>query len=196
MRAAALLGTTIPKLLATDSLEAFGSCRLCLVEVERRAGYPTSCTAPVAPGMLIRSQTERLKLLRRGVMELYVSDHPIDCLVSPANGDCELQNQAGAVGLREMRYGYAGDNHLDAAEGGSNPYFDVDPSKCIVCPRCVGACDEVQGTFALTAEGRSFGSMIAVSQRLAYRVDQILCNFAARGEAAAIVATVDHVGTF
>ena len=163
MRAAALLGTGIPKLCATDSLEAFGSCRLCLVEVEGRAGYPASCTTPVAAGMVVRTQTEKLKALRRGVMELYISDHPLDCLTCAANGDCELQDQAGAVGLREVRYGQ-GASHLGQPKDVSNPYFDFDPSKCIVCSRCVRACDEVQGTFALTIEGMGFGSKVAASQ--------------------------------
>ena len=164
LRAAALNGTDIPKLCATDTLEAFGSCRLCLVEVEGRAGYPASCTTPVLPGMAVRTQTERLKKLRRGVMELYISDHPLDCLTCAANGDCELQDQAGAVGLRDVRYGDAGANHLGQAKDTSNPYFDFDPSKCIVCSRCVRACDEVQGTFALTIEGLGFGSKVAPSQ--------------------------------
>ena len=115
MRAAALMGTSIPKLCATDSLESFGSCRLCLVEVEGRAGYPASCTTPVTPGMVVRTQTEKLKTLRRSVMELYISDHPLDCLTCAANGDCELQDQAGAVGLREVRYG-EGANHLAQAK--------------------------------------------------------------------------------
>jgi formate dehydrogenase major subunit len=163
MRAAALLGTNIPKLCATDSLEAFGSCRLCLVEIDGRAGYPASCTTPVTPGMVVRTQTDKLKKLRRGVMELYISDHPLDCLTCAANGDCELQDQAGAVGLREVRYG-AGAGHLGQAKDTSNPYFDFDPSKCIVCSRCVRACDEVQGTFALTIDGMGFASKVAASQ--------------------------------
>ena len=108
MRAAMELGTKIPKLCATDSLDAFGSCRLCLVEIEGRKGTPASCTTPVAPGIKVRTQTSRLAQLRRGVMELYISDHPLDCLTCAANGDCELQDMAGAVGLRDVRYGYAG----------------------------------------------------------------------------------------
>ncbi|MEG3125965.1 formate dehydrogenase subunit alpha [Sphingomonas sp. GB1N7] len=164
MRAAAMDGTTIPKLCATDTLEAFGSCRLCLVEVKGRAGYPASCTTPVTPGMVVRTQTERLKKLRRGVMELYISDHPLDCLTCAANGDCELQDQAGAVGLREVRYGTEGASHLGQEKDASNPYFDFDPSKCIVCSRCVRACDEVQGTFALTIDGMGFGSKVSASQ--------------------------------
>ena len=164
MRAAALTGGSIPKLCATDSLESFGSCRLCLVEVEGRPGYPASCTTPIAEGMIVRTQTERLKKLRRGVMELYISDHPLDCLTCATNGDCELQDQAGAVGLREVRYGYDGASNMGQAKDQSNPYFDFDPSKCIICSRCVRACDEVQGTFALTIAGRGFGSEVSASQ--------------------------------
>ena len=176
LRAAALAGTSIPKLCATDALEAFGSCRLCLVEIEGRKGYPASCTTPVAEGMQVRTQTPKLAQLRRGVMELYISDHPLDCLTCPANGHCELQDMAGAVGLREVRYGYDGANHVYAKskDGGqnplfvdkdtSNPYFTFDPSKCIVCSRCVRACDEVQGTFALTIQGRGFASKVSASQ--------------------------------
>ncbi|MEE8345245.1 MAG: formate dehydrogenase subunit alpha [Woeseiaceae bacterium] len=163
LRAARESGVDIPRLCATDSLKPFGSCRLCVVEVEGRKGYPASCTTPVEPGMKIRTQTDQVARLRRNVMELYISDHPLDCLTCSANGDCELQDMAGAVGLREVRYGMDGANHLDAPVDDSNPYFSFDPSKCIVCSRCVRACDEVQGTFALTIEGRGFDSKVAAS---------------------------------
>ena len=161
MRAAMELGTQIPKLCATDMLDAFGSCRLCLVEIDGRAGTPASCTTPVAPGMVVRTQTDRLKRLRKGVMELYISDHPLDCLTCSANGDCELQDMAGAVGLRDVRYGYDGAKHPNPGLDVSNQYFSYDPSKCIVCSRCVRACEEVQGTFALTIAGRGFGSVVS-----------------------------------
>ena len=161
MAAAMTMGTKIPKLCATDSLEAFGSCRLCLVEIEGRRGTPASCTTPAEDGMIVHTQNEKLAKLRRGVMELYISDHPLDCLTCPANGDCELQDMAGAVGLRDVRYGYKGANHLDAGKDESNPYFTFDESKCIVCSRCVRACEEVQGTFALTIQGRGFNSKVS-----------------------------------
>ena len=163
MRAAALAGVDVPKLCATDSLEAFGSCRLCLVEVDGVRGTPASCTTPCRDGMTVRTQTDKLAKLRRGVMELYISDHPLDCLTCPANGDCELQDMAGVVGLREVRYGYDGANHLAEEKDTSNPYFDFDPSKCIACSRCVRACGEVQGTFALTISGRGFESAVSAS---------------------------------
>ena len=161
LRAASLAGVDIPKLCATDSLDAFGSCRLCVVQIEGRRGTPASCTTPVAPDMRISTQTPKLAKLRHSVMELYISDHPLDCLTCSANGDCELQDMAGAVGLRQVRYGYDGANHRDSVKDASNPYFDFDPAKCIACSRCVRACGEVQGTFALTIEGRGFESKVS-----------------------------------
>ena len=160
MRAAAEQGTSIPKLCATDSVKSFGSCRLCLVEIDGRRGTPASCTTPVEPGMVVRTQTPHLAKLRKGVMELYISDHPLDCLTCAANGDCELQDQAGAVGLRDVRYDVQA-THLGQEKDHSNPYFDFDPSKCIACSRCIRACDEVQGTLALTMEGRGWDSKIS-----------------------------------
>ncbi|MEE4143645.1 MAG: formate dehydrogenase subunit alpha [Halieaceae bacterium] len=168
MRAAALAGVKVPRLCATDSLEAFGSCRVCLVEIEGMKGYPASCTTPVQPDMVVRTQTEKLAGLRRNVMELYISDHPLDCLTCPTNGDCELQDTAGELGLREVRYGYDGANHLGAAKDESNPYFTFDASKCIVCSRCVRACEETQGTFALTIQGRGFDSSVSAGQGEAF----------------------------
>ena len=161
MRASIMAGINVPKLCATDSLEPFGSCRLCVVEIEGRRGYPASCTTPVAEGLKVHTQTPKLADIRRGTMELYISDHPLDCLTCATNGDCELQDMAGAVGLREVRYGYEGENHLKAEKDESNPYFTFDPSKCIVCSRCVRACEETQGTFALTISGRGFESKVA-----------------------------------
>ena len=160
MRAAAEAGVSVPKLCATDNLEAFGSCRLCVVDIDGRKGTPASCTTPCEDGMVVHTQTPHVAKIRRGVMELYISDHPLDCLTCPANGDCELQDMAGVVGLREVRYGFDGENHLEAPKDESNPYFTFDESKCISCSRCVRACGEVQGTFALTISGRGFGSKV------------------------------------
>jgi formate dehydrogenase major subunit len=161
MRAALSAGIGIPKLCATDSLQAFGSCRVCLVEIQGRKGAPASCTTPVEEGLVVRTQSETLARLRKGVLELYISDHPLDCLTCAANGDCELQDVAGEVGLRDVRYGMAGANHLTKPKDESNPYFAFDPAKCIVCSRCVRACEDIQGTFALTIGGRGFASAVA-----------------------------------
>lgn len=171
MRASAEAGIAVPKLCATDSVEAFGSCRLCVVEIEGRRGTPASCTTPVAEGMVVQTQSTKVRKIRKGVMELYISDHPLDCLTCSANGDCELQDMAGAVGLRDVRY-EAVDTHFQPRQNGeanpnfipkddSNPYFTYDPAKCIVCSRCVRACEEVQGTFALTITGSGFDSRVS-----------------------------------
>ncbi len=161
MAAAALIDNPIPKLCATDNLEPFGSCRLCLVEIDGRKGTPASCTTPAEEGMVVHTQTPRLEKLRRGVMELYLSDYPLGGLASGAVGDSELRTQAERLGVTETRYGRDGANHLDAPVDASNPYFVFDPTKCIVCSRCVRACDEVQGTFALTILGRGFESKVS-----------------------------------
>ncbi len=167
MRAATEAGVMVPKLCATDSLEPFGSCRLCLVEIDGRKGFPASCTTPAEAGMKVKTQSPKLQQLRKGVMELYISDHPLDCLTCSANGNCELQTQAGVVGLREVRYGVgekAGAHHCDLPKDESNPYFTFDSSKCIVCNRCVRACEETQGTFALTISGRGFEARVSPGQ--------------------------------
>jgi formate dehydrogenase major subunit len=164
MRAASLAGVQVPKLCATDTLKAFGSCRLCLVEIDGRKGYPASCTTEVAAGMKIRTQSEALAKLRRGVVELYVSDHPLDCDGCPADKHCELQDAAALTGVTtQTRYGAGGAHHAGAPCDTSNPYFAFDPNLCIACSRCVRACEEVQGTYALTISGRGFASRVAAS---------------------------------
>ena len=177
MRAAAEAGVDIPKLCATDMLDAFGSCRVCLVEIEGRGGTPASCTTPVAEGMAVTTRSERLDRLRRGVMELYLSDHPAGRGVEAGTGMSAFDRLAGEMGLHESRYDPDGRNHVapgvKPGEGSlnvdylvrdaSNPYFEYDPAQCIVCSRCVRACEEVQGTFALTIEGRGFESRMVAS---------------------------------
>ena len=168
MRASMEAGVEIPKLCATDMIDAFGSCRVCLVEIEGRGGTPASCTTPVGDGMVVHTQSDRLNAIRRGVMELYVSDHPSAWGGPAGTGASEFDQVMASVGLTENRYGTEGRNHVAPGGGSltidymvrdeSNPYFTYDPAQCIVCSRCVRACEEVQGTFALTIEGRGFES--------------------------------------
>lgn len=175
MRAAAEAGIPIPKLCATDSLEAFGSCRMCLVQIDGKPGLVSSCTQPVQQDLRVVTQNDEIARLRRGVMELYISDHPLDCLTCAANGDCELQDVAGQVGLRDVRYA-DGSNHDNDRIDTSNPYFTYDPSKCIVCSRCVRACEEVQGTFALTIDGRGFASRVATGAEDFFASECVSCG--------------------
>ncbi|MBK8469173.1 MAG: formate dehydrogenase subunit alpha [Candidatus Phosphoribacter sp.] len=160
LRAAALAGVDIPRLCATDSLAAFGSCRLCLVEIDGLPGTPASCTTPCVDGMTVHTATETLAAVRSGVMELYLSEHPIDC-AGCARGSCELGALARALGVTESRYRPAQPAPSAEAPDESNPYFVFDPAACILCSRCVRACAEVQGTFALTIAGRGPQSMVS-----------------------------------
>jgi formate dehydrogenase major subunit len=163
MRAAALAGVKVPKLCATDSLKAFGSCRLCLCEIDGRKGYPASCTTTVAPNMKVRTESPKLSQLRRSVMELYLSDYPIERQPSDVEARTELHHMADRLGVHSTPYAN-GVRHQGQAKDESNPYFTFDPNACIVCSRCVRACDEIQGTYALTIQGRGFGSKVAASQ--------------------------------
>ena len=162
MRAAAMAGISVPKLCATELLDAFGSCRLCLVQIEGMKGYPASCTTPVTQGMKVVTQNQKLGDIRRGVMELYLSDHSTADFGKGFN--TEMERMAQTVGVTDVRYGFDGENHLHAEVDASNPYFRFDPAQCIVCSRCVRACDEQQGTFALTIQGRGFASTVSASQ--------------------------------
>ena len=185
MRAAAEAGVSVPKLCATDTLDAFGSCRVCLVEIEGRKGFPASCTTLVEDGMEVRTRSDKLDQLRRNVVELYVSDHPLDCVSCSANGDCELQDVAESLGVESSRYGLEGAGHREAEADESNPYFSFNPSQCIVCYRCVRACDDIQGTFALSVDGRGFDSKITAGQADSFMAsDCVSCG-----------ACVDHCPT-
>jgi len=161
MLAASLAGRSVPKLCATDTLEPFGSCRVCLVEIEGRRGFPASCTTPVEPGMVVRTESDEIGRLRRGVVELYLSDFPA---AEIPGGWSEFHQTVVQVGVTEHRYGGPRETHFSLAVDESNPYFLFDPAKCIVCSRCVRACEEIQGTFALTIQGRGFDSKVAAGQ--------------------------------
>ncbi len=172
MRAAAEVGIDIPKLCATDRLKAFGSCRLCVVEIDGRKGTPSSCTTPVAEGMVINTSSEKIDRLRQGVMELYLSDHPETCEVGDA---CQVHGMAKKVGLKDVRY-EAKKTHLDIPKDESNPYFNFDSTECIVCNRCVRACDEVQGTFALTISGRAFDARVSSGNKSFIESECVSCG--------------------
>jgi formate dehydrogenase major subunit len=175
LRAAIEAGVEIPMLCATDSLEPWGSCRLCLVEIEGRKGYPASCTTPVEAGMQVRTRSERLAQIRSGVMELYLSDHPRDDAGRPADRDTQFARIAETLGVREVRY-TGGVDHCAEPVDASNPYFAFDPALCIVCNRCVRACEETQGTFALTVEGRGFESRISAGGRSFMQSECVSCG--------------------
>ena len=165
MRAAALSEVKIPKLCATEQLEAFGSCRLCLVQIEGMKGLPASCTTPVAQGMKVHTQNKQLADIRRGVMELYISDHPLDCLTCPANGHCELQDMAGVVGLARSALRLRGRESPRRAEG--RVATPISPSMPASASSARAACAPAMSSkarLALTIQGRGFDSTVSASQ--------------------------------
>ncbi|MBT8195569.1 MAG: 4Fe-4S binding protein, partial [Bacteroidia bacterium] len=155
--------TTVPTLCDAPNLDPFGACRVCSVEValeeNGKSKTMASCHTPIAEGQYIYPDTESIKSLRKNIIELVLTDHPLDCLTCEVNGNCELQTVAAQVGIRDVRYP-DGENHLDYKKDLSHPYMTSDLSKCINCYRCVRACDEVQGEFVLSMSGRGFDSKI------------------------------------
>ncbi|MCC6816784.1 MAG: formate dehydrogenase subunit alpha [Saprospiraceae bacterium] len=154
---------TVPTLCDASNLEAFGSCRVCSVEISR-PGIPGSrtvaaCHTPVEEGLIIQTETGSIQKLRKNIIELVLTDHPLDCLTCEVNGNCELQDTAARVGIRRVRYP-EGKNHLARQKDLSHPYMTSDLSKCIMCYRCVRACDEVQGQLVLSVMGRGFDAQI------------------------------------
>ena len=153
----------VPTLCDAPNLDPFGSCRVCSVgvalEEDGIAKTMASCHSPIAEGQYIYPDSKEIKDLRKNIIELVLTDHPLDCLTCEVNGNCELQDVAAQVGIREVRYP-VGDNHLNREKDLSHPYMTSDMSKCINCYRCVRACDEVQGEFVLSMSGRGFDSKI------------------------------------
>ena len=153
----------VPTLCDAPNLEPFGACRVCSVEVRTEPGGPArtvaSCHTPVTEGQYIYTSTAEVNKLRKNILELVLTDHPLDCLTCEVNGNCELQTVAAQVGIRQVRYP-KGETHLERTKDLSHPYMVSDLSKCINCYRCVRACDEVQGQFVLSMAGRGFDSRI------------------------------------
>lgn len=153
----------VPTLCDAPQLEPYGACRVCSVEVALQADGPrrvvASCHTPIAPGMHIFTESPKVRRLRKNIVELVLTDHPLDCLTCEVSGNCELQTVAAKVGIRGVRYP-AGANHLDRAKDRSHPYMTSELAKCINCARCVRACDEIQGQHVLSMHGRGFNAKI------------------------------------
>ncbi|MGQ0696171.1 MAG: formate dehydrogenase subunit alpha [Nitrospiraceae bacterium] len=144
-------GIAIPGLCVSDHLAPFGSCRLCICEIEGQPGTPTSCTTPVRPEMVVRTQSEQLVKHRHNLVELYLSEQP-----EGSERAGPLRELALAFGVKKIRYHDGVHEHRAAVRDDSNPFFTFDNAVCISCARCVRACDEIQGTHALTMMGRGF----------------------------------------
>lgn len=153
----------VPTLCDAPNLEPFGACRVCSVDVALVANGPrkvqASCHTPAMPSSYIYTDSQRVTRLRKNIIELVLTDHPLDCLTCEVNNNCELQTVAARVGIRKVRYP-EGKNHLDRTKDLSHAYMTTDFSKCINCGRCVRACDEVQGQMVLNMAGRGFDAHI------------------------------------
>ena len=159
--AARQLGIDIPHLCYDPALglEPTSSCRLCLVETDGGRGPVPSCSHPVAPGMVVRTDTPHLRDTRRLVIELLLSDHPHDCLTCERAGNCDLQKYAYEYGVKESRF--AGEP-VTVAPVLDGPAIVYDRSKCILCGRCVQVCQQVQVSGAIDFLGRGFDTCISL----------------------------------
>jgi predicted molibdopterin-dependent oxidoreductase YjgC len=156
--AAKSAGIYIPHLCNSDGLKPYGACRMCIVEVDGMRGMPTSCSIQVAEGMVIRTDTEKLNAVRRMICEMLITDHPLTCLSCKVNQRCELQTVAAHLGVSESRLRrLKRKSEVDE----SNPFYERDLSKCILCGVCVRACDELRGVSAIDIAGRGYDSRIA-----------------------------------
>jgi predicted molibdopterin-dependent oxidoreductase YjgC len=172
-------GIAIPTLCNHPKLTPFGGCRLCVVEIKGMPRPVASCTTPVAEGMEVATSTPQIEDFRKLVLELILSDHPNDCMVCEATGNCALQELAYAYGAKGAEY--VGERRTYAKRDG-NPFIERDLEKCILCGRCVKVCEEVQGVEAIDFGYRGFKSKICTSYE-----DDLDCEFC--GQCVAVCPT-------
>jgi predicted molibdopterin-dependent oxidoreductase YjgC len=187
LQAAMDAGIYIPYLCYHPDMKSFGACRMCVVEIDGTPGSPASCTTPAADGMVVRTKTSKITDLRRGIMDLLISEHPHGCLnchridlcgpadiclrhvsvndrcvTCPKNERCELKDTVRYLGMELDTSLTYNNRHLPQSVG--DPFWEMDLNLCIVCGRCVRACDEIRGDNALTFTSRAGRSLIGTSQ--------------------------------
>ena len=153
-------GRYVPTLCHDPALKPFGACRLCIVEIDGLRGFPTSCTTPAQEGMTVRTETEDLRRVRRTVVELMVANHPMECLVCDKNQDCELLSVARYVGVEPQSVERLRRGKVNRPLDRSNPAFDFDPNKCILCGKCVRRCEEIVGVGAIAFTHRGYETTV------------------------------------
>ena len=158
LEAAQEAGIYIPALCSDPDLEPYGGCRLCVVEVEKMRGQPTACTTVATDGMVVHTETPEVNQIRRNTVELLIADHPVDCLTCIKNQRCELQKVASYLGITERRFPRT-DRSLPIDN--SNPFFTLDRNYCILCARCVRACDEITVVNAIEIVDRGYESRVS-----------------------------------
>ncbi len=190
-------GIYIPTLCYHPSLAPYGGCRLCIVEIEKMRGFPTSCTTPADNGMVVRTNTPQLQEFRRGVFELILTEHPHVCIICdrkercepfdiclrsvsvtercvlcPKNGRCEFQKVADYIGIKEITLPYT---YKELPIYSEDPFFDRDYNLCILCGRCVRVCQEVRGAAAIAFTYR--GSQALVGTAFGRPLQESGCQF-------------------
>lgn len=165
-------GIQIPTLCYMKELSPTGACRICVVEVEGVRNLVPACAYPVEDGMRIETNSPRVRRARKTNIELLLANHPQDCLVCVRNGNCELQDLSATYGVREYRYaGERRDLPMDIA----SPAIERDPEKCILCGRCVNACNHIQKVGAIDFIRRGFNSMVAPAYE--YSLNETSCIY-------------------
>ena len=150
----------IPTLCYHPDLAPYGGCRLCIVEIENMSGFPTACTTPTSDGMVVKTNTPKVKELRRDILELIITEHPYACLTCPVNGRCELQEVASYMGMKEVTLPYT---YKELPVYRDDPFFERDYNLCILCGRCVRVCQELRGAGAIAFTYRGSQSLVGTA---------------------------------
>jgi predicted molibdopterin-dependent oxidoreductase YjgC len=151
-------GINIPHLCYDKHLSIVGACRMCLVEVEGSNKLLASCSTPVVPDMKVTTKSPKLTETRRMIVDLLLSDHPLDCITCEANGKCELQKLAYEYGITKSSFESEKEPRFKIES--DNPFIEVDPNKCILCGKCVRVDNEVQASGAINVSYRGFSAKV------------------------------------
>jgi len=165
-------GIDIPTLCFLKDINEVGDCRVCLVQIEGRRGFATSCIQKVEEGMVIHTNTEEVLEARKVVLDLIISNHKVDCLTCVRNGNCELQQLAKQFNMTEIEFaGVRNEHEIDDL----SPSIVRDFSKCILCRRCVATCKKVQGVGAIDTINRGFDSCVSTVENKS--LNDVNCTF-------------------
>lgn len=173
MEAAAKAGIKIPSLCHLKDIHAYGSCRICVVEVEGMKNLQASCIAKVREGMVIKTNSPKVRESRKVLYELLLSNHPKDCLNCGRNQNCELQELGYELGVTENRF----EGELAKSTVDISPSITRDTGKCILCRRCVTVCNKIQHVGAIQAQNRGFDTVVSPAMGLPLNsVDCAMCG--------------------